>query len=196
MRGFLFRLGVLSFFIPQLSSCGYHVLQHEHLSPLGRALFTEGVCVDPISKDCQGLLTSALIRELSTRSIPLSYGTAGYRLHVKLINAVDENIGFTYAPGKLGDTPPKHFIVSNEGRISISAHVQLIHCRTGQIVIDRCISRESVSFDFQPDLGTEDFQQLSLGQYEMHSEAIKSAQKTLYTHLAEAIVQQVYYDLF
>lgn len=38
--------------------------------------------------------------------------------------------------------------------------------------------------------------QFALGQFEMHNEAIKSAWRVLYAHLAETIVQQVYYDLF
>lgn len=61
--------------------------------------------------------------------------------------------------------------------------------------MEKCL-RKSVTFDFQPDLGTANAHQLALGQFEMHNEAMKSASRILYSQLAETIVQQVYYDLF
>lgn len=112
------------------------------------------------------------------------------------MNDIDENTGFTYAPSKVNDKTPRHFIVSNEGRLSLSAQVQLIDKHSGQILIDEYITRKSVTFDFQPDLGVVNAHQFALGQFEMHNEAIKSAQRVLYARLAETIVQQVYYDLF
>ncbi|WP_201456561.1 LPS assembly lipoprotein LptE [Chlamydia sp. 17-3921] len=185
------------FLLTLLSSCwGYGVLKNSQFSSLGQNVYSEGIHVAPITKDSQGQLTSALTYELNKRSLPINKSSIGYILKIEVLNAIDENIGFMYAPSKLGDKTPSHFIVSNEGRLSLSANVQLIHSQTGQVVIDQCISRESVSFDFEPDLGTTNSRQLSLGQYEMHSEAIKSAWRSLYISLAETIVQQVYYDLF
>lgn len=79
--------------------------------------------------------------------------------------------------------------------MAVSAKVQLIKNRTQEVLVEKCL-RESVTFDFQPDLGTANAHQLALGQFEMHNEAIKSASHTLYSKLAKTIVQQVYYDLF
>ncbi|QVE48629.1 LPS assembly lipoprotein LptE [Chlamydia crocodili] len=183
-----------------LSSCsGYTILNSSAaLSDLGRSMRSEGIYLAPIDKDSLGQLTSALIYELGKRSLPIRNGEscARYLLKVQLLNEVDENTGFTYAPNKIDDKTPRHFIVSSEGRLSISAKVQLIDRRSGKVVVDDCVSRRSVSFDFEPDLGMVNAQQFALGQFEMHNEAIKSAWRVLYAHLAETIVQQVYYDLF
>ncbi|EPP34899.1 lipopolysaccharide-assembly family protein [Chlamydia ibidis] len=183
-----------------LSSCsGYSILRpSENLSTLGQSLLTEGITLAPIEQDYLGQLSSALIYELGKRSLPVRPNNAcsAYTLKIEILNPVDENIGFTYAPNKANETTPKHFIVSNEGRLTVSAKVQLIENHSGRILLDQCVSRESVSFDFEPDLGTVNAHQFSLGQLEMHNEAIKSAWRVLYAHLAETIVQQVYYDLF
>ncbi|CAG9046275.1 LPS assembly lipoprotein LptE [Chlamydia abortus] len=183
-----------------LSSCsGYTILRSSGtLSDLGRSILSEGIYLSPIDKDSLGQLTSALLYELGKRSLPVRNGEscARYLLKVQLLNEVDENTGFTYAPNKIGDKTPRHFIVSSEGRLSLSAKVQLIDRHSGQVIVDDCIAKKSVSFDFEPDLGVVNAHQFALGQFEMHNEAIKSAWRVLYAHLAETIVQQVYYDLF
>ncbi|ANH78471.1 lipopolysaccharide-assembly family protein [Candidatus Chlamydia sanziniae] len=193
-------VGLTCLFILSLSGCcGYTVLRSFHqLSSLGKSLCSEKIFIAPINEDAQGQLISALTYELNKRSFPVSgrERCAGYILKVELLNEVDENIGFTYAPSKLEDKTPRHFIISNEGQLSLSAKIQLICSQTGEIIIDRCLSRESVAFDFEPDLGIVNAHQFGLGQFEMHCEAIKSAWCTLYISLAETIVQQVYYDLF
>ncbi|BAE81706.1 conserved hypothetical protein [Chlamydia felis Fe/C-56] len=183
-----------------LSSCsGYSILNFPgSLSEVGNSVRSEGVYLSPIDKDSLGQLTSALIYELEKRSLTVrnSESATRYHLKVQLLNEVDENTGFTYAPKKVDDKTPRHFIVSSEGRLSVSAKVQLIDRHSGQVLVDDCISRKSVSFDFEPDLGVVNAHQFALGQFEMHNEAIKSAWRLLYAHLAETIVQQVYYDLF
>ncbi|SYX08563.1 hypothetical protein C834K_0078 [Chlamydia poikilotherma] len=183
-----------------LSSCsGYTIINSSAtLSNLGCSIRSEGIYLSPIDKDSLGQLTSALIYELGKRSLSVRNGEscARYLLKVQLLNEVDENTGFTYPPNKIDDKTPRHFIVSSEGRLSISAKIQLIDRHSGKVVIDDCVSRRSVSFDFEPDLGMVNAQQFALGQFEMHNEAIKSAWRVLYAHLAETIVQQVYYDLF
>ncbi|ACZ32553.1 putative lipoprotein [Chlamydia pneumoniae LPCoLN] len=197
----LFSLGTIYlFFSLALSSCcGYSILNSPyHLSSLGKSLLQERIFIAPIKEDPHGQLCSALTYELSKRSFAISgrSSCAGYTLKVELLNGIDENIGFTYAPNKLGDKTHRHFIVSNEGRLSLSAKVQLINNDTQEVLIDQCVARESVDFDFEPDLGTANAHEFALGQFEMHSEAIKSARRILSIRLAETIAQQVYYDLF
>ncbi|WP_375793705.1 LPS assembly lipoprotein LptE [Chlamydia sp. 12-01] len=199
MRILVFSLFSCLFGLGLCSCSGYSILNSSGtLSDLGRSIRSEGIYLSPIDKDSLGQLTSALVYELGKRSLPIRNGEscARYLLKVQLLNEVDENTGFTYAPNKIGDKTPRHFIVSSEGRLSISAKVQLIDRHSGQVIVDDCISRKSVSFDFEPDLGMVNAHQFALGQFEMHNEAIKSAWRVLYAHLAETIVQQVYYDLF
>lgn len=102
-----------------LSSCsGYSILRSSGtLSDLGRSILSEGIYLSPIDKDSLGQLTSALMYELGKRSLPVRNGEscARYLLKVQLLNEVDENTGFTYAPNKIGDKTPRHFIVSSEG---------------------------------------------------------------------------------
>ncbi|ESN89201.1 hypothetical protein Q499_0585 [Chlamydia suis MD56] len=178
-----------------LSSCGYTLIspytggkQHP---------ISQGIYVCPIAEDSLGEVVAALSYELEKRCLRTrsQQSAADYSLKVLLFNETDENIGFTYTPKKSGEKTAKHFIVSNEGRLAVSAKVQLIKNRTQEVLVEKCL-RESVTFDFQPDLGTANAHQLALGQFEMHNEAIKSASHILYSKLAKTIVQQVYYDLF
>ena len=196
---------ILSFLLFCFVSCGctscvgYRLVNSSNvLSALGKSIRSEGIDLSPIDNDVLGQLTAAIIYELSKRSLTAHSGETNsrYLLKVCLLNEIDENVGFTYAPNKINDKTPKHFIVSNEGRLSLSAQVQLIDKHSGQVVIDEHVARKSVAFDFEPDLGITNAHQFALGQFEMHNEAIKSAQRVLYAHVAETIVQQVYYDLF
>ncbi|AHK63722.1 hypothetical protein BOKEGFJH_00846 [Chlamydia avium] len=182
-----------------ISCTGYTLVNSSNvLSALGKSIRSEGVDLSPIDKDVSGQLSAAIIYELGKRSLSAHSGESNsrYLLKVQLLNEVDENTGFTYAPNKINNKTPRHFIVSNEGRLSLSAQVQLIDKHSGQVLINEHIARKSVTFDFEPDLGIVNAHQFALGQFEMHNEAIKSAQRVLYAHLAETIVQQVYYDLF
>ncbi|AAC68150.1 lipopolysaccharide-assembly family protein [Chlamydia trachomatis] len=191
----MFWLNSLVFFSLLLSACGYTVLSPHYVEK--KFSLSEGIYVCPIEGDSLGDLVSSLSYELEKRGLHTrSQGTSsGYVLKVSLFNETDENIGFAYTPQKPDEKPVKHFIVSNEGRLALSAKVQLIKNRTQEILVEKCL-RKSVTFDFQPDLGTANAHQLALGQFEMHNEAIKSASRILYSQLAETIVQQVYYDLF
>lgn len=199
------KMQLLRFIIPMLAlftfltSCsGYTIVgYHQSLSSLGQALQSEGICIDFIDKDEQGIFTSALIYELEQRSLAVqpTQKNARFILNIRLLNESDENIGFAYAPQQSTDTVPRHFVVADEGRLSLSIRVQLKDTQTGLLIFDRCLPKEYISFDFEPDLGTKNCQQFALGQYEMHSEALQSARRVLYAQAAKAVVQQVYYDL-
>lgn len=187
-----------SLFLCILTACsGYTIVGYNQpLSPVGQALQSEGICIDFIDNDELGIFTSALIYELEQRALSVQSATkARYALQIRLLNESDENLGFSYAPQQASDTVPRHFVVADEGRLSLSVKVQLKDLQTGELIFDRCLPKEYVSFDFEPDLGTTDCQQFALGQYEMHSEAITNARRVLYVHAAKAVVQQVYYDL-
>lgn len=191
-------LPIFSLFVILTSCSGYTIVGcHQSLSPIVQALQSEGICIDFIDKDEQGIFASALVYELEQRALPVqsTKQNARFILNIRLLNESDENIGFTYAPQQSSDAVPRHFVVADEGRLSLSIRVQLKDTQTGNMIFDRCLPKEYVSFDFEPDLGTKNFQQSALGQYEMHSEALQSAKRVLYTQAAKAVVQQVYYGL-
>lgn len=175
-----------------LTSCsGYTLIHPDAFS----SLHQEGIYLLPIDCD-DGLLTSAIIYELESRSLPVRFQEqdARYVLHITLCDRTEENVGFTYAPEKV-DSALKKFIVSNEGRLSLSIKAQLIDKQTNKPYRDECETRQAVYFDFEPDLSVVNAHTLSLGQLEMHNEAIKSAECVLHAHLAREIIKRVYYDL-
>lgn len=169
---------------------------HPHsCSLLGKSLVSYGIYIPPIEKDHLGQLQASLTYALGKRALPVRQEhMARYLLQVELIEEDDENTGFTYAPARAESK--YHFIVSNEGRLSVSARVRCIDKNTNNVLLEYCVPKERVSFDFEPDLSVTSTHEFGLGQLEMHNEAIKSAWRVMYTRLAEAIVQQVYYDLF
>lgn len=177
-----------------LSSCGYVLV-----SPSSSLVMKGGgIFLEPIEQDSLGQLTSAVTYSLEKRALSVCSREeqAQFLLRISLMNAVDENIGFTYAPSRESDPSYKHFIVADEGRLSLSAKVSVLDTESGDVLFEECISRESVSFGFEPDLGTVNAHQFALGQFEMHNEALECASRALYISLAEAIVQRIYYDLF
>lgn len=116
-------------------------------------------------------------------------------LLVEIIKEVDRNVGFSYAPNKQGEEIQKHFLVSDEGRLSLTADVKLRKLSSGEIIFTKRVFSNEVVFDFEPDVGIENAHDFSLGQYEMYGEAKKSARKTLLTTVAQLIAKQMYYDL-
>lgn len=185
--------------IGYLSSCtGYVVIDcNRPLSSVGQSVQAEGIVLDFIDHDELGVFTSALMYELEKHSIPVYTEPCNkrYVLQVSLYNEQDENIGFSFAQQQATDKTPRHFIVADEGRLSLSIHVQLKDTQTGALIINQRLLKEFVSYDFEPDLGISDEQRFALGQYEMHNEAVKNAKRVLYTHAAKAVAQQVFYEL-
>lgn len=192
-------LFTLPFVVGGLSSCtGYTIVGCNHqLSSVGRSIQAEGIYLDFIDHDELGIFTSALVYELEKHTLPIQTTACNtrYVLQVSLYDEHDENIGFSFAQQQTSDKVPRHFIVADEGRLSLSVRVQLKDMQTGALIVDQRLSKEFVSFDFEPDLGTYDEQTFALGQYEMHNEALKNARRVLYARAAKAVAQQVYYDL-
>lgn len=182
-----------------LSACsGYRLIDPIAGAHVHPKVLSSPVYIKPIKDDIYGDLALLTSVALTKRGFILASTEkhADLILTIQLKNQVEENLGFTYAPNAQTNTTHKHFIVSNEGRLSSSAQICLIKKSSGDIVLDRWICRHNVTFDFEPDLGLENAQNLALGQYEMHGEACKPARYNLYQSLAEAIAQRIYYDLF
>lgn len=148
------------------------------------------ICIPYVEGDDQGFLTTALIRQLSA-SGGLLYRSSGsdLLLRVCLLQPIDKNIGFIYAPK--GDNDPPHTLVSNEARLTQTALIRLIDRRTGECILGPCEITVSLAYDFEPDLSHIADHQFSLGQLEMHDLAQDAATPGLYRLLAEKIIDYV-----
>ncbi|WP_213358131.1 LPS assembly lipoprotein LptE [Chlamydiifrater phoenicopteri] len=190
MRYFIFLLPWL------LSSCtGYTFVQPHTIlkkNPWGQA----PIYVSPIRNDIGGEFLSAITNALVSRNFCISpEELAEYVLEIDVIKEVDRNVGFSYAPNKQEEVVQKHFLVSDEGRLSLIVNVLLRKLSSREVVFAKKVSSDDVTFDFEPDVGIEDVQHFSLGQYGMHGEAQKSARRTLLKTISQQIANQMYYDL-
>ncbi len=171
-----------------LTSCGYR---------FGRGGIRDcysTISVPYVEGDDTGLMTNALVRTLSTKG-GLSYLSSGAQLLLKvcLFEPIDENIGFIYAPEKDGGI--SNIVVSNEARLRLIAEVSLIDCCSGECVLGPLEISSSIDYDFESDLSNVQAHAFSLGQLEMNNLAKDAAFPSLYTLLAEKIVDYVRYSL-
>ena len=181
MRNILY-LGLCLLF----SSCGYR------FGSGGMIERYNSVCIPYVDGDNEGLLTTALIRAMTTKGA-LAYSSYGSDLVLKvcLLPPLDTNIGFGFAPDDEEDDHFSDIIVSNEARLTMTATFSLIDRRTGTCVLGPCEAISSLTYDFEPDLTNVDFHAFSLGQLEMHNLALDAATPSLYRILAEKIVDYV-----
>lgn len=168
------------------SGCGYHFGRGE----LGRLYNT--VSVPFVEGDHDGIFTATLVRALTVRG-ELTYKAAGADLMLKvgLLEPSDTNIGYIYAPPDKGDDEASNIVVSNEARLSIGARVILIDRCTGCYIFGPIEIRNSLDYDFEPDLGNSNDHAFSLGQLEMHNLAQDATLPSLYAILAEKIVDYI-----
>jgi hypothetical protein len=172
-------------FLFMTAGCGYR---------LGRGEIIEqysSVCIPYVEGDTDGNLTTALIRQMTTKGV-LAYRNVGadLLLQVCLLEPVDENIDFAYAPREMDGKKVK-ILVSNEARLTLTARISLIDRFTGECVLGPMNLSSWIDFDFEPDLSNIGFHAFALGQLEMHNLAQDAAFHPLYALLAEKIVDYV-----
>jgi hypothetical protein len=177
-----------------LTSCGYHFGRGEILQRYST------VCVPYVEGDEQGFFTTTLIRQITSQGC-LAYRSSGadLALRVCLLEPVDTNIGFIYAPKKnkkhskslKKNKKQSRIIVSHEARLMMAATVSLIDRRSGECVLGPMEIRSWIDYDFEPDLGNVNFHAFSLGQLERHNLAQDAACRPLHVLLAEKIVDYV-----
>lgn len=180
------RILVLCLLFLCLPSCGYRFGRGEILERY------RTVCVPYVEGDDRGLLTTSLIRTITTRGA-LAYRSscADLILKVCLLPPVDENIGFAYAPPDVGDNDFSNLVVANEARLTLTAKVSVMNGCTGECILGPMEITSSLSYDFEPDLSNVDAQAFALGQLEMHNLAQESAFPPLFNLLAEKIIDYV-----
>ncbi|MFZ0565234.1 MAG: LPS assembly lipoprotein LptE [Chlamydiales bacterium] len=165
-----------------LTSCGYRFGQGN----LSNCYST--ICIPYVQGDEKGLLTNALIRTITTRTA-LTYSSQGAQLLLKvcLFEPIERNIGFDYStiPGE------DNIVVSNEGRLTLTAEVSLIDQCTGGCLMGPMKITSWIDYDFEPDLSNVNFHDFALGQLQMNNLAKDAAYPPLYILLAEKIVDYV-----
>lgn len=99
-----------------LTACGYRCGSGEVCSRYS------SVCVPYVEGDREGLLTSALIRRLSSTAL-LTYKSQNADLILKACFLPSENIniGFEYAPADKSDNFSSNIVVANEGRLTLGS---------------------------------------------------------------------------
>jgi hypothetical protein len=174
-----------------LSSCGYHFTNRAEVP----------VCVSLIGNDETGVLTSAIIRELSDLG-PLTYGgsDAAYELVVKIIKNQKEDIGYQYQTnGTSGEIQNK---LSNvEGRGLIKTEVLLRSKNSGDVLFGPIAVEAQLEYDYSdnrsftdlafvsPNGRVETYLNVSLGQLDSEEDASIIAKQRLYRELAKKIVK-------
>ncbi len=178
------QISILLILCTLVSSCGYRFGRGEVVNQYCT------VCIPYVEGDDRGVLTTSLIRAITTRGA-LAYRSCGadLKLNVCLFSPVDTNIGFAYAPPD--ERGVSNIVVSNEARLQLTARVTVVDRCTGQCVLGPMEITRFIDYDFEPDLGNVDVHAFSLGQLEMHNLAQDAAFYPLYTLLAEKIVDYV-----
>ncbi len=171
---------ILLLFLP---SCGYHFGRGEIADKYAT------VCVPYVEGDNLGVLTSSIIRTISSKgALKVVSSGADLVLRVILLPPGDENIGFVYAPPDIGDHYYKKNVVANAARLELVANVTLIDQCTQTCIFGPLCLKSFLDYDFEPDLSNVDQNSFSLGQLEMHNPAQDAAFLPACELLAEKIV--------
>jgi hypothetical protein len=142
-----------------------------------------------IQGDSSGLLTGHLIKEFSSSFPNQLANQSNISLQVKMLNEVEDNIGFQYEIDDNGNRENK--IIPNENRLTLTAEVKLVELSTGEVLIGPEIVKVSGDFDFDFDAMKNDDMSLSLGQLNGLNDARDSAKFEIGSYLAKKIVQML-----
>ncbi|MEG0037020.1 MAG: hypothetical protein RSB82_01025 [Victivallaceae bacterium] len=173
-------------------SCCYTVLSNRCTDVSERLNST--FYIAGIPDDEQGILQATIITELIKRNYRFCPDNSKAYLNITVteLKNIEESTGFTFAP-QTQEQPKRRFLVSNESKL-ISCAVITVKNPAGVIITSFTVELDAY-YDFQPDLGVENYHNFALGQFEMHGEAYKTAQQTVYRQLGTLIAQRVFYEL-
>lgn len=174
----IFLIGIILVFLP---GCGYRFGQGEIFDNY------QTISIPFAGGDDRGYLTSALVKEISSRT-PLRYTACNgdLELCVTFLATEAENIGYRFAPKKSGDLTK--IIVAEEARLYSTVCVTLYDRRNNTVLFGPQEIGQSITFDFEPDFSNINFHAFSLGQLEMYPLAEEAANTSLDCLLAEKIV--------
>lgn len=172
-----------------LGACGYQFGQGSIVCKY------TSISIPYISGDQTGEMTEALIREMS-RSGALLYKnhSADLCLKVKILNFLEDNIGYMYGPDDNHGYEKKNntnSIIPNETRITVIAQVEVIDSASGCVILGP--GRLTASYDFDHDyyFSPDGINQTSLGQLTNMESAREAVIKPLSVVLAQKITDFV-----
>jgi hypothetical protein len=162
-----------------LTSCGYHL-------GLGNSLLTgKTLSIPYIDGDLDGLLTAAVIKEVSS-SLEVSYtnGCGDVILKIAVIDFYEDNVGFRYDRKKYGQI--KKYIIPIETRATLIAQVELLDSSCCRILGPVNI-KASIDFDHDYYSSRNGVNIFSLGQLSDIDSAEDAMREPLNKALAEKI---------
>ena len=188
-------------FLALLAGCGYH----------WQAPSLEGkptLSIPLITGDEEGCLTAELIRAFHRSGLVAVCREGGdYRLHVSLLKQDVTTIGFRRDIERISGKPKKYLIAS-EARKSLTLEVFFYEGTTDRIAFGPYLITSDADFDYIMGDSLEDLVfstpsdplvvvlPFSLGQLEPMESAQEAANKPLYTHLSQKIVDAFFADCY
>lgn len=169
-----------------LTACGYR----PGCSPLSESYHS--ICIPYVTGDLDGLLTAALVHEI-TISLPFELSSTDGQLIliVKLLNISDENIGFRY--DHLHHKHDRDDLVPIETRLVARAEVSLLNSATDCVVIPTVILSAFVDVDHEYNATYHDANVFSLGQLSDAEAAFDAARIPLFRSLSKKIADYIRY---
>lgn len=168
-----------------LSSCSYR-------QGLGGGLSScySTISVPYIAGDCDGALTSAVIKEIvRSGAFEFRYWGAALILNVEVIDIDEENIGFRYDRKKRGKLTKD--IIPTEERMSIVVEVSVTEAASCCTVLQPVRLMACVDYDHDYYSSRDGVNIFSLGQLSDLDEAYDAAKTPLYKAIAEKIVDYI-----
>lgn len=167
-----------------LTSCGYQ------LGYDGVAANYKTIAVPSVIGDSDGDLTSCLVKAItSSGCLEYRQGHAAAVLNVKLIEVVEDNIGFRYDRHKDGKI--RHTIIPTETRLKGVVEINLVDSCSGTAVLGplRLVAYEDFDHDYYTSRNGVNI--FSLGQLNDYDEAYDAAMHPLNVTLAQKIVDYI-----
>ena len=182
-----------------LTQCGYHIYERE---PSSKTLYT--ISVPYFAQDRDGMLTDAIIKQLSTSSF--EYRNEGGTLIVKgeVVEDSCVDIGYKYDRQPVSKEIIRR-LVPNEGRRTITARISLLDSHSQKVIYGPFDLSASGDYDFF-DLNSSSFIGnrgelqsalfFSLGQLDSAQGAHETSRLSIYENLASKIVEAISHLLY
>lgn len=191
-KSWIGRIGWMSLIL-FLCGCGYRLGD-----PSSLCYRYQTVSVPYVKGDIDGLLTNALIRQLSRAGFwRVANGRADLILCAEVVCCKQENIGYQFERTQtttleqsveFPSGKPVKRLLPNESRHILGIELSLVDCHTGKTIFGPARVQADIDVDFDP-LSTDDRMAVfSLGQLVNIDEAQEAARRSLYDSLSKKVV--------
>lgn len=179
----------MALFLSLLASCATYQVGFESAGP---ASSSRKIAVPFFCNDIEGILTNAVIREV-TRSSEYEYTSAGADLILQgaIIEIRDENIGFSYDLTNKGKLTKS--IIPTETRLSMVVEITLIEVCSGTNLLGPLRLKGYTDFDHDYESSRNEINIFSLGQLSDYDASYDEAFDPLSRVMARKIVDVINY---